>query len=86
MTGHDEYAPGDYDLMESLELCDAEGHVLEKYTNQMSSWSDASGRDGFEYNWIRPEFPETLTLRYKLWSRIETVEVPFEVAADITRH
>lgn len=79
------YGTSSPDFVDNLSLCDAAGKVISERVNQKSTFSDMRGNKGYMYNWIVPAVPNAMNIRYKLYGKLETVKVPFNVSAKIER-
>ncbi len=80
-----EFEPGDYTFLTDLTFWDAEGKQIPSRQNQASDWSDDKGNAGFFFTYDIEGKPTVASIRYKLWSRMGTMTVPFDVTVPITR-
>ena len=80
-----EFQPADFTFLTDLTFRDAEGREIPSRRNQASDWSDERGNAGFFFTYDIEGKPTVVAIRYKLWSRIGTMTVPFDVTVPITR-
>ncbi len=80
-----EFQPSDFTFLTDLTFWDEEGREIPSRRNQASDWSDEHGNAGFFFTYDIEGKPTVVSIRYKLWSRIGTMTVPFDVTVPITR-
>lgn len=79
------FQPVDFGFLTDLGFFDEGGKEIPSRQNQASDWSDMEGNAGFFFTYDIEGKPTVASIRYKLWSRMGTMTVPFDVNAPIKR-